>query len=135
MARRAEIQRRTNETEVTLCLDLDEPGTVAIDTGVGFLNHMLTHVAVHGFASLDVKATGDTHVDDHHTVEDVGIAFGQALDRALGGRTGIKRFGEALVPMDETLKRLPVKLTAMREWLARQDWSENPAEEVGSVSA
>jgi len=111
MSRTAEIQRKTNETEVTVRLDLDGPGTAAIQTGVGFLDHMLTHVAVHGFASLDVAATGDLHVDGHHTVEDVGIAFGQAVHQALGNRAGICRFGDAVVPMDEALAQVVLDLS------------------------
>lgn len=111
MPRTAAIQRKTNETEVTVRLDLDGPGAVAIQTGVGFLDHMLTHVAVHGFAALDVAATGDLHVDGHHTVEDVGIAFGQALHQALGDRAGICRFGDAVVAMDEALAQVVLDLS------------------------
>jgi imidazoleglycerol-phosphate dehydratase len=111
MSRTAEIQRKTKETEVRVRLDLDEPGRVVTHTGVGFLDHMLTHVAVHGFASLEVEATGDLHVDGHHTVEDVGIALGQALDQALGDRAGICRFGEAWVPMDEALAQVVIDLS------------------------
>ena len=102
MSRIAEISRRTNETEVTVAVDL-EGGEVAVETGVGFLDHMLELVGRHGRLGLRVKASGDLQTGAHHTVEDVGLAFGQALDRALGDRTGIRRFGYMAVPMDEAL--------------------------------
>jgi imidazoleglycerol-phosphate dehydratase len=130
MSRSAEIKRKTKETEVAVRLDLDEPGLVKTRTGVGFLDHMLTHVAVHGFASLDVEAKGDTHVDDHHTVEDVGIALGQALDKALGDRAGIQRFGEATVPMDEALAQVVIDLSG-RAHLSYEDGL--PPGKIGTV--
>jgi imidazoleglycerol-phosphate dehydratase len=101
--RTAAIQRTTKETSVTLSLNLDGQGQHDIQTGVPFFDHMLTHVAVHGLFDLTVHAAGDTGVDDHHTVEDVGIALGQALRQALGDHSGIRRYGDALVPMDEAL--------------------------------
>lgn len=103
MNRTALIERRTNETKIRLELDLDGTGASSISSGIGFFDHMLTHVAKHGLLDLTVKATGDLSVDDHHTVEDVGICLGQALDKALGDRAGIIRYGHAYVPMDEAL--------------------------------
>jgi imidazoleglycerol-phosphate dehydratase len=101
--RRARIERKTGETEIELELDLDGTGQWRIDTGVGFFDHMLSHVAAHGLIDLRVRARGDLHVDAHHTVEDVGIALGLALRQALGDRAGIVRYGECLLPMDEAL--------------------------------
>lgn len=102
-ARVAAIQRQTTETNITLSLNLDGTGQHEISTGVGFLDHMLTAVAVHALFDLDVKAQGDLHIDSHHTIEDVGIVLGQALNQALGDRKGINRVGHAYVPMDEAL--------------------------------
>jgi imidazoleglycerol-phosphate dehydratase len=99
----ASLTRKTNETDITLTLDLDGDGGSVIATGVGFLDHMLTHVARHGLLHLTVHATGDLHIDDHHTVEDVGIVLGQALKQTLGDKSGIARYGDATVPMDESL--------------------------------
>jgi imidazoleglycerol-phosphate dehydratase len=101
--REAQLERQTAETEVTVHLDLDGTGQWEIETGIGFLDHMLSHVAVHGLLDLSVRAQGDLHVDAHHTVEDVGIVFGQALRQALGDRAGIVRYGQSLLPMDEAL--------------------------------
>lgn len=100
--RHAEVQRKTRETDVAVSLDLDG-GSVEVSTGIGFLDHMLTALAVHGGFGLTVKAQGDRHVDGHHTVEDVGIVLGQALGRALADKGGIARFGSFFVPMDEAL--------------------------------
>ncbi|ADH85057.1 imidazoleglycerol-phosphate dehydratase HisB [Desulfurivibrio alkaliphilus] len=104
--RQGSIQRRTGETDIDLTLVLDGRGRNKISTGVGFMDHMLTLLAVHGFFDLEITARGDTQVDDHHTVEDLGIALGQALQQALGGKEGIARYGAAAVPMDETLVRV-----------------------------
>jgi imidazoleglycerol-phosphate dehydratase len=101
MARTAEIERRTNETEIQLTLSLDGSGAGERDTGVGFFDHMLDLLARHAHFDLGVKARGDLPTGAHHTVEDVGICLGQALDEALGDRTGISRFGQATVPLDE----------------------------------
>ena len=101
--RRADISRRTGETAVELSLGLDGSGVCDIVTGVGFLDHMLTLFAVHGRFDLTVRCSGDTGVDDHHSVEDVGICLGQAFDAALGDRSGITRYADATVPMDEAL--------------------------------
>lgn len=101
--RTAVVSRRTNETSIELSLDLDGQGSSEIATGVGFFDHMLTHIARHGLIDLNVKADGDLNVDDHHTVEDVGIALGKALNDALDDRSGITRVGSMFVPMDEAL--------------------------------
>jgi imidazoleglycerol-phosphate dehydratase len=101
VSRSADISRTTNETQVELKLDLDGSGEGTRETGVGFFDHLLDALARHGSLDLDVRATGDLDTGTHHTVEDTGIALGQALDEALGDRTGIRRFGEATVPMDE----------------------------------
>ena len=101
--RQAKIERNTFETKIKLSLNLDTQEPVDIQTGVGIFDHMLTLFARHGRMSLVVKADGDLHVDSHHTVEDVGIALGQALRQALGDKVGINRYGTSFVPMDETL--------------------------------
>lgn len=99
----SEIQRNTAETKIQLCLNLDGTGKADIDTGVGFLNHMLTLFAAHGKFDLTVKCAGDVEVDDHHSVEDIGICLGQAFQAALGDKRGITRYGSFLLPMDEAL--------------------------------
>ncbi|OPL14224.1 MAG: imidazoleglycerol-phosphate dehydratase [delta proteobacterium ML8_D] len=103
MSRYAKISRTTRETDINLSLNIDGEGKASINTGVGFLNHMLTLWTVHGFFDLDIKAVGDLEVDAHHTVEDIGICLGKALSQALKDFNGIKRFGNVTVPMDETL--------------------------------
>lgn len=109
--RAAEVSRRTTETDVRVRLDLDGTGRHAVATGVGFFDHMLVQVARHGLFDLEVQAQGDLHVDAHHTVEDVGIVFGQALRRALGEGRGIRRYGHAVVPMDEALASCTVDIS------------------------
>src|SRR5205809_5687128 len=101
--RTGKVERKTKETDIRVEVNLDGSGTSDISTGIGFFDHMLTHVAKHGLLDLTVRAAGDLHIDDHHTVEDVGIALGKALDEALGDRAGIIRYGHAIVPMDEAL--------------------------------
>ena len=101
--RQAEIIRKTGETDIRVFLDLDGKGTCEIGTGVGFLDHMLELFARHGRFDLQVTCKGDTRVDDHHSVEDIGIALGQAFDQALGERKGIVRYGQMILPMDESL--------------------------------
>jgi len=103
MTRASVIHRKTNETEITLSLNLDGTGQVEIDTGIGFLDHMLHHIAVHGLFDLTVKAVGDLQVDVHHTVEDIALVLGQAFTDALSDKIGIVRTAQAYVPMDETL--------------------------------
>src|SRR6202051_2895479 len=101
MARIATIDRKTSETDISLTLDLDGTGIADIATGIGFLDHMLTALARHGLFDLMVRADGDLHIDSHHTTEDLGIALGTAFAQALGNKRGIRRFGNALIPMDE----------------------------------
>jgi imidazoleglycerol-phosphate dehydratase len=108
--RKAEIRRKTRETEITLTLVVDGDGTGNVATGVGFLDHMLDLLARHALLNLTVKAQGDTQVDAHHTVEDVGICLGQALREALGDRKGIRRFADAAVPMEDSLAQVALDL-------------------------
>jgi imidazoleglycerol-phosphate dehydratase len=103
MPRTATIDRQTAETQIHLALDLDGTGQAAIDTGIGFLDHMLTLLAKHALFDLTVKATGDLHIDQHHTAEDVGICLGQALKQAIGDKQGLTRYGHWTLPMEETL--------------------------------
>ena len=111
MTRTACIERQTNETQIRLQLKLDGNGTAKIETGVGFLDHMLELFAKHGVIDLDVQATGDLHVDQHHTVEDVGICMGQALREAVGDKAGIRRYGHFTLPMEETLVTTAIDLS------------------------
>jgi imidazoleglycerol-phosphate dehydratase len=109
--RRAAIARKTRETDISLALNLDGEGRSRISTGVGFFDHMLTALATHGRFDLDLRCQGDLHVDAHHSVEDVGIALGQAVIQALGDKKGIVRFGHAYVPLDEALSRCVVDIS------------------------
>jgi imidazoleglycerol-phosphate dehydratase len=111
MNRTAKIERKTNETEITLELNLDGSGRSQIQTGVGFFDHMLELLSKHALFDLTVTATGDLHVDQHHTVEDVGICFGQAIRQALGDKAGIRRYGHFALPMEETLVTVAVDLS------------------------
>jgi len=115
-ARKAVVKRKTRETDIELSLGLDGGGRSKIATGIGFLDHMLTSFATHGRFDLQVKCKGDLHVDAHHSVEDVGIALGQALKQALGDKAGIVRFGHAYCPLDEALSRCVIDLSG-RPWL------------------
>ena len=110
--RSGKIERKTAETEIYVSLKLDGTGKYKINTGVGFFDHMLEQLARHSLIDLGVEANGDTHIDDHHTVEDTGIAFGQALDQAIGDKLGINRYGWCLLPMDETLIRTALDLSS-----------------------
>ncbi|UCD49550.1 MAG: imidazoleglycerol-phosphate dehydratase HisB [Phycisphaerales bacterium] len=109
--RTAEIQRQTNETDITCRLNLDGVGAYEIDTGVGFLDHMLTHLSKHSKIDLTVKARGDLHIDAHHTVEDVGICLGECLLKALGDKRGIARYGQSSVPMEDALANVALDLS------------------------
>ncbi len=111
-ARSATVDRATRETRISATVDLDGTGRSDIQTGVGFLDHMLDQLARHGLFDLTVRAEGDLHIDFHHTTEDVGITLGQAFAKALGDRRGIQRYGEAHVPMDEALSRVAVDISA-----------------------
>ncbi|MBN9238056.1 MAG: imidazoleglycerol-phosphate dehydratase [Micrococcales bacterium 70-64] len=110
-ARTATLSRATSESSIELSLDLDGTGTSSIDTSVPFFDHLLTAFAKHSLVDLTVKATGDTHIDVHHTVEDIGITLGTAIKQALGDKAGISRFGDALVPLDEALVQAVVDLS------------------------
>jgi imidazoleglycerol-phosphate dehydratase len=111
MTRHATIARKTNETDITISLNLDGSGRYDISTGVGFLDHMLSHIAKHGVFDLDVRVTGDLHIDQHHTVEDTGIALGEALAEAVGDKAGLVRAGHAYMPLDEALAFAAVDLS------------------------
>ena len=127
--RQAQISRETAETRIALALDLDGSGVGSIDTGCGFLDHMLTLFAEHGGFHLKVQCKGDTWVDDHHSTEDIGIALGQAFDAALGDKKGIRRYGQRLLPMDESLILTAVDLSG-RSYLGYG--LEIPTEKVGT---
>ena len=120
--RTAEVSRQTNETQITIKLDLDGTGKHEVSTGVGFLDHMLTHLAVHGLFDLNVQAKGDLHIDVHHTVEDVALALGQAFDKALGDRKGIVRMGDSFAPMDETLAHVAIDLSGRPYTVVQAEW-------------
>ncbi len=120
--RTAEISRNTNETQIEIKLDLDGTGQHEISTGVGFLDHMLTHLAVHGLFDLTIKATGDLLIDSHHTVEDVALALGQAFDKALGDRKGIVRMGDCFAQMDETLAHVAIDLSGRPYSVIQAKW-------------
>lgn len=106
--RKATVSRDTLETQITVTVNLDGTGQTEFDTGVPFLEHMLDQIARHGLVDLSVKANGDTHIDDHHSVEDIGITLGQAINKALGDKKGIYRYGHAYVPLDEALSRVVI---------------------------
>ncbi|MBI0537787.1 imidazoleglycerol-phosphate dehydratase HisB [Roseomonas sp. KE2513] len=128
--RRAEIARETSETRIHLKLDLDGTGRAEIATGIGFLDHMLTALARHSMIDLAVRAEGDLHIDFHHTTEDVGIVLGQAIRKALADKRGIRRYGQALVPMDEALAECAIDISG-RPFLA---WSASfPRDKVGEM--
>jgi imidazoleglycerol-phosphate dehydratase len=109
--RRATITRKTNETEITVSVGLDGAGTARVSTGIGFFDHMLEQVARHSGINLEISAKGDLHIDMHHTVEDTGIALGQAVRQALGDRKGIGRYADVHLPMDETLTRVAIDVS------------------------
>jgi len=106
--RRAQVNRNTLETKISVSLDLDGEGKGVFDTGVPFLEHMMDQIARHGMIDLDITCDGDTHIDDHHTVEDIGITLGQAVAKAVGDKKGIRRYGHAYVPLDEALSRVVI---------------------------
>ena len=110
--RSGKIKRKTAETEISVALKLDGTGKYKINTGVGFFDHMLEQLARHSLIDLEIKANGDNHIDDHHTVEDTGIALGQALAKAVGDKVGINRYGWCLLPMDDTLIRTALDLSS-----------------------
>ena len=128
--REASIERKTNETEISVRLRLDGTGLYRVETGIGFLDHMLEQLSRHSLIDLDITAKGDLHIDGHHTTEDSGIAVGQAVSRALGERSGIRRYGHAYVPMDETLVRVALDLSN-RPYLIWQ--VDLPAQRLGGM--
>lgn len=126
--RTAKIARKTNETDIEVEIDLEGTGTAAIETGIGFFDHMLDQLARHSLIDMTIKAKGDLHIDDHHTVEDTGIALGQALKKALGDKKGITRYASADLPMDETLSRAALDISG-RPFLV---WRvEFPGQKIG----
>ena len=120
MSRTSRVERVTGETSVRVALEVDGAGHATADTGVPFFDHMLAQLGKHGGFDLEVRTTGDTHIDAHHTVEDTSIAVGQALREALGDKTGIRRFGDALVPLDEALVQVAVDLSG-RPYLVHEE--------------
>jgi len=108
LARTAEVQRNTKETQIRVRVDLDGSGAATLSTGIGFFDHMLDQVARHGLIDLEIDAKGDLHIDGHHTVEDVGITLGQAVAKAVGDKAGLRRYGHAYVPLDEALSRVVI---------------------------
>ncbi|HET6881585.1 MAG TPA: imidazoleglycerol-phosphate dehydratase HisB [Pirellulales bacterium] len=132
MSRTARIERKTAETEIVVTLDLDGTGKAQLNTGVGFFDHMLTLLAKHASLDLTVEAKGDLHVDQHHTVEDVGIGLGQALRQALGDKSGIRRYGHFTLPMEETLATVAVDLSG-RYYLVFQ--AQIPAAKIGDFDS
>ena len=111
MARQAQVTRNTNETQISVSVNLDGSGKSSLATGVPFLDHMLDQIARHGVFDLEVTAKGDLHIDAHHTVEDIGITLGQAFAKAVGDKKGVRRYGHAYVPLDEALSRVVVDLS------------------------
>ena len=111
MIRKAKISRKTKETSIAVEVNIDGKGKYKIDTGIGFLDHMLEQLSKHSLIDISVKAKGDTHIDLHHTTEDTGIAIGEAISKAAGSRKGIKRYAHALIPMDETLTRVALDVS------------------------
>ena len=120
--RKSEIQRKTNETDIQVKLNLDGRGLHQIQSGVGFLDHMLSHVAVHGMLDLQLEAQGDLHIDSHHTIEDCALVLGSAIDQALGERKGIVRMGSAYTPMDESLAFVALDLSGRPYSVIQVDW-------------
>jgi imidazoleglycerol-phosphate dehydratase len=127
--RKGHVERSTTETQVDVGLTLDGEGKATLHTGVPFFEHMLDLFAKHGRFDLAVRAIGDIHIDDHHTVEDVGICLGRAIDQALGDRVGIRRYGQAIVPMDESLGQVVIDLSGRSHLEFR---AEFPADRVGT---
>ena len=132
MARRVTLERATNETKIALTLDLDGRGVADVATGVGFFDHMLTHLARHGLFDITLRCDGDLHIDAHHTVEDCGILLGKAVAESLGDKAGIRRYGDATVPMDETLVTVAVDLSGRAVFVWKADV---PNELLGNFSS
>jgi imidazoleglycerol-phosphate dehydratase len=130
MIRTANLQRKTNETDTSIELNLDGTGKNDITTGIGFLDHLLAHIAVHGLFDLAVKAKGDLHIDVHHTVEDVALLLGTCFDHALGDRTGIVRMASFYVPMDETLAFVALDFSGRPYAVIKAEWGMAPVGEI-----
>lgn len=128
--RTASISRKTNETDIRVELNLDGSAMHNISTGIGFFDHMLTHVAVHGLFDLTVQANGDLHIDVHHTIEDVALVLGSAFDQALGGRKGIVRMGSCYAPMDETLAFVALDLSGRPYSVIEAEWGQSPVGQI-----
>lgn len=129
MKREGKVYRKTNETEIKLAFELDGEGASSLKTGVPFMDHMLDLVAKHGHFNLDIEANGDIEIDDHHTTEDIGICLGQAILQALGDKKGIKRYGNAFVPMDDALAQVVIDLSNRPHLEFRGEW---PSQKVGT---
>ena len=123
--RQASVERNTKETQIKARVDLDGQGVYHVSTGIGFLDHMLEQLSRHSLIDLDVEAKGDLHIDNHHTTEDSGIAIGEAVAKALGDRKGIVRYGDALIPMDETLVRVALDLSNRPYLIWRVDFKRD----------
>jgi imidazoleglycerol-phosphate dehydratase len=126
----ANLKRRTNETDISIALNVDGKGQIQVSTGIGFMDHMLAHLALHGLFDLTLTATGDLHVDVHHTIEDIAICLGQAFDAAWGNRAGIQRMASAFAPMDETLAFAAIDLSGRPYAVIFADWT---APQVGGI--
>ncbi|MCP4140098.1 MAG: imidazoleglycerol-phosphate dehydratase HisB [Chloroflexi bacterium] len=120
--RKSSITRKTNETNITLSINLDGTGKYNISTGIGFFDHMLTQIAVHGLIDLNLQAKGDLHIDAHHTIEDCGIVLGEAIGQTLGSKQGIRRMAEASVPMDDALAKVILDLSGRAYSLIQTNW-------------
>ena len=127
--RRATVERKTRETDISVSVNVDGSGASTISTGIGFFDHMLDQLARHSLVDITISAKGDLHIDDHHTVEDVGIALGQAIRSALGDRKGIARYADALLPMDETLTRVALDVSGRPFLVFRTEFG---TEKIGS---
>ena len=132
MARQAKISRKTKETDITLSINLDGKGESRIKTGIGFFDHMLDQLAKHALIDMEITAKGDLHIDDHHTVEDTGIALGQAFKDALGDKRGIRRYGHAYLAMDEALSRVALDFSGRAYLVCNVDF---PTQKIGQFDA
>lgn len=131
-SRKAKVERKTKETQIELTLDLDGQGSASVSTGIGMLDHLIEQVAKHGIIDITLQAKGDLKTDEHHTVEDVGLALGKALDEALGDRTGIVRMADALVPLDEALASVAVDLSGRGYSVLDVEWT---GDRIGELPA
>jgi len=128
--RQATVERKTKETGITVTVNLDGTGEYTVSTGIGFLDHMMEQLSRHSLIDLEVKAEGDLHIDFHHTTEDTGIAIGEAVSKALGDRAGIRRYGEATIPMDETLSRVALDASNRPYLIWRVDFNRDKLGEM-----